>query len=307
MSDHRHPLQFGVFPSPDAAEAQQTLQIAATADELGLDLVGIQDHPYLPDHLDAWTLLAVVAARTRQVRVFLDVADLPLRTPAVLAKATASLDRLTGGRVELGLGAGGFWDAIAAMGGPRRSPGEAVDALAEAVSVCRAMWSGQRSVRVEGRHYALAGTHPGPEPAHPIGIWLGAIGPRMLALTGRAADGWVPSSPYVPPERLADSQARIDDAAAAAGRDPAAVRRIYNVFGTIDDGGSGFLQGPPAQWIDELTALAVEHGMDTFVFGPATDPLHQTRRFAEEVVPAVRAAVARERSLRHGPRAADDP
>ncbi|MBC3189656.1 LLM class flavin-dependent oxidoreductase [Pseudonocardia sp. C8] len=296
MSDYGRPLQFGIFPSPDAGDADEVLEPVLLADELGLDLAGIQDHPYQARHLDAWTLLAVAAARTRRVRLFLDVADLPLRPPAMLAKAAASLDVLTGGRVEVGLGAGAFWDGIAAMGGARRTPGEAVAAVEEAVAVCRAMWSGERSVRVEGRHYGLAGVHPGPAPAHPIGIWLGAIGPRMLALTGRSADGWVPSTPFVPPEKLADAHARIDEAATAAGRDPAQVQRVYNVFGSIDDRSGGFLHGPPAQWVDELTGLVVERGMDSFVFGPdGGDPVTQIRRFAEEVAPGVRDAVAEHR------------
>lgn len=294
--DYRRELQFGIFPTPEATAAGEALELAGLADAYGLDLVGVQDHPYQPAHLDAWTLLTVIATRTERVRVFLDVADLPLRPPALLAKAAASLDLLCGGRVELGLGAGAFWDAIAAMGGPARSPRDAVAALEEAITVCRLMWSGQRAVRHDGRFYPLAGTHPGPPPAHPIGIWLGSIGPRMLALTGRTADGWLPSSSYVPPDKLPDAQARIDEAATAAGRDPRQVQRIYNVFGTIDDRGRGFLQGPPAQWVDELTELAVGHGMDAFVFGPATDPLTQVRRFAEQIVPAVRDAVAQHRA-----------
>jgi alkanesulfonate monooxygenase SsuD/methylene tetrahydromethanopterin reductase-like flavin-dependent oxidoreductase (luciferase family) len=294
MSDGPLPVRFGFFPSPDADEQTDTLRLSVLADELGLDLIGLQDHPYQARHLDAWTLLSVIAARTERARVFLDVADLPLRPPALLAKAAASLDRLTGGRVELGLGAGAFWDAIEAMGGPRRAPGEAVAALAEAIEVCRLMWSAQRSVRFDGRHYPLRGVRPGPAPAHPMEIWLGAVGPRMLALTGRVADGWVPSSSYVPPGRLREAHARIDEAAVAAGRDPARIRRIYNLFGTVADGAdrAEFLQGGVAQWVDELIGLVVEHRMDSFVLGPATgDPERQLRRFAEEVVPGVRAAV----------------
>src|SRR5690606_32092154 len=141
--------------------------------------------------------------RTGRVRIFPSVANLPLRPPAVLARAAASLDLLSGGRVELGLGAGTFWDAIAAMGGPRRAPRDAVDALAEAIEVIRALWTPGRGVRFDGAHYRLAGAKPGPVPAHRIGIWLGALKPRMLRLTGRTADGLVVSSPYVPPERLA--------------------------------------------------------------------------------------------------------
>lgn len=295
MTGPRLPLRFGFFPSPDADTHADTLRLCELADRVGLDLIGLQDHPYQARHLDAWTLLSVIAARTERIRVFLDVADLPLRPPATLAKAAASLDVLTGGRVELGLGAGAFWSAIEALGGPGRTPGEAVEALAEAIDVCRLMWSGERSVRHDGRYYPLHGAHPGPAPAHPMEIWLGAIGPRMLALTGRTADGWLPSSSYVSPDRLPAAQARIDDAATAAGRDPSRIRRIYNLFGTIADTDSGradFLAGGITQWVDELTELAVERGMDGFVFGPSAGPPdRQLHRFAEEVAPAVRAAV----------------
>jgi alkanesulfonate monooxygenase SsuD/methylene tetrahydromethanopterin reductase-like flavin-dependent oxidoreductase (luciferase family) len=244
-------------------------------------------------------LMATVLARTERVRVFPDVANLPLRPAAVMAKAAASLDVISGGRFELGLGAGSFWEAVRAMGGPVRSPGEAAEALAEAVEVIRLMWSDAPSVRYDGQHYRLAGVKPGPKPAHDIGIWLGVGGPRNLALLGRAADGWVPSSSWAPPEKLPEMHARIDEAAAATGRDPAAIQRIYNVFGAITDGASaGFLHGPVEQWVDELTEAAVEHGMDSFVFWPAEDPVRQLQRFAAEVAPAVREAVARHRTYR---------
>jgi alkanesulfonate monooxygenase SsuD/methylene tetrahydromethanopterin reductase-like flavin-dependent oxidoreductase (luciferase family) len=221
----------------------------------------------------------------------------------VLAKAAASLDVLSGGRFELGLGAGAFWEAVEAMGGPRRTPGEAVDALAEAIDVIRLMWSDQRSVRYAGSHYRLSGVKPGPAPAHPIGIWLGVGGRRTLALVGRTADGWVPSSGWATPDTLPDMHARIDEAASAAGRDPATIARVYNVWGRID-GDGGFLQGGVRQWVDELTGLCVEHGMDTFLFGPAQDPVRQLERFAADVAPAVREQVARHRG---GPAVATEP
>ena len=260
----------------------------------GLEYVGIQDHPYQRRFLDSWMLIATVLAKTERVCVFPDVANLPLRPPAVLAKAAASLDVLSVGRFELGLGAGAFWEAVAAMGGPRRSPGEAVDALVEAIEVIRLMWSDQRAVRFEGRYYRLSGVKPGPPPVHPMGIWLGVGGRRTLALVGRTADGWVPSSGWATPDRLPDMNARIDEAAVAAGRDPEDIARVYNVWGTIG-GAGGFLQGGVTQWIDELTELTVEHGMDTFVFGPSQDPVPQLQRFAAEVVPGVRERVARHR------------
>jgi alkanesulfonate monooxygenase SsuD/methylene tetrahydromethanopterin reductase-like flavin-dependent oxidoreductase (luciferase family) len=202
-------------------------------------------------------MIATVLARTERVTVFPDVANLPLRPPAVMAKAAASLDVISGCRFELGLGAGAFWEAVGAMGGPARSPGEAVDALGEAIDVIRLMWFDQRSVRFDGRHYRLSGVKPGPQPAHDLGIWLGVRGRRTLALVGRTADGWVPSSPWAPPEKLPAFTAQIDDAAMAAGRDHATIRRIYNVFGPIRERGTdGFLQGTVEQWTDDVGGRA---------------------------------------------------
>lgn len=293
MADYGRALQFGVFLAPDAAAVEHTLRAASVTDEHGLDLIGIQDHPYQKRFLDTWSLMGTILARTERVRVFPDVASLPLRPPAVLAKAAASLDLLSGGRFELALGAGAFWKAVAAMGGPMRSPGQAATALIEAVTVIRAMWSAEPSVHVDGTHYQLSGVHPGPVPAHPIGVWLGVLGPRLLAEVGRSADGWVPSASYVPPNELADKHARIDEAARTAGRDPAQIQRIYNVFGEITDTASrGFLQGPAQQWIDQLTELVLEYGMDTFVLGTEGDDPDQIRTFADDIVPAVRAAVS---------------
>jgi alkanesulfonate monooxygenase SsuD/methylene tetrahydromethanopterin reductase-like flavin-dependent oxidoreductase (luciferase family) len=304
------PVRFGWFLVPDAADPKGLVAEARLAERAGFDLIGIQDHPYQRRHLDTFTLLAALAMATERVGLFPDVASLPLRHPAMLAKAAASLDLLSGGRFELGLGAGAFWDAIAAMGGPRRTPGEAVEATEEAIGLLRRLWgdsgaqvaagdsprgSPERSVRFEGRHYRVAGVKPGPAPAHPIGIWVGAFGPRMLALIGRLADGWVPSSPYVPPERLAAAQARIDDAAAGAGRDPAAIRRLYNISGRIGPGGGGFLDGPAGQWVEQLLPLVTEAGMDTFVLWPSESPARQLELFAAEVAPALREAVAAHR------------
>jgi alkanesulfonate monooxygenase SsuD/methylene tetrahydromethanopterin reductase-like flavin-dependent oxidoreductase (luciferase family) len=222
--ERRRRLEFAVSITPEAGDPAKLLRLVGAAEEAGLELVAIQDHPYQRRFLDTWTLLSFVAARTERVRLFPNVANLPLRPPAVLAKAAASLDVLSGGRVELGLGAGFFWDGVAAMGGPRRGPGEAVDALAEAIEVIRLVWSEERAVSYDGTYYSLSGLHPGPAPAHAIGIWLGALKPRMLALTGRAADGWSVSLGYAGPDDLPAMQRRIDEAADAAGRPGAAIR-----------------------------------------------------------------------------------
>ena len=231
MPDYGHDLEFGTFITPQNQRPQDVVALAQLTERAGLDLATFQDHPYQAGFLDTWTLLAWVAAQTETLRVAPNVINLPLRQPAVLARAAASLDLLSDGRVELGLGAGTFWDAIKAMGGPKLSPGESVDALSEAIDVIRAIWDvGERGgVRVRGEHYDVRGAKRGPEPAHDIGIWLGAYKPRMLKLTGRKADGWLPSLQYLKDEDIAPSNAAIDAAALAAGRDPREIRRMLNI------------------------------------------------------------------------------
>jgi hypothetical protein len=198
----------------------------------------------------------------------------------------------------MGLGAGAFWDAVAAMDGPRRSPGEAVRAIEEAIKIMRLVWSDERSLRFDGEFYSLDGMQPGPRPVHNIGIWVGAYGPRMLSLIGRLADGWVPSLAYSPPENLPEMHERIDDAATKAGREPGEIRRAYNVNGRIGPEGEGLLEGPISKWTEELTRLTLEFGMDTFTYWPSEDHVRQIEVFASEVVPAVREAVDRERARR---------
>src|ERR1700733_10150723 len=141
MADYGHDLSFGIFVTPQADAGAHVIELARRADTAGLDWVSVQDHPYQPAFLDAWTLPPAFPPATAPIGVFPNVATLPLRPPAMLARAAASLDILSGGRVELGLGTGAFWDAIAAMGGPRRTAGESVDALREAIAVIRALWT----------------------------------------------------------------------------------------------------------------------------------------------------------------------
>jgi alkanesulfonate monooxygenase SsuD/methylene tetrahydromethanopterin reductase-like flavin-dependent oxidoreductase (luciferase family) len=291
--------EFGlsVVPTwPD--DSGQVMRLSHLADRLGYDLVGIQDHSYQWRFFDTWTLIAWLAGQTTRIRFFPDVANLPLRPPAMLAKAAASLDVLTGGRVELGLGAGFFWDAVAAMGGPRRAPAEALKATEEAIDVIRLVWTGQRGLRYDGRHYTLHGLNAGPPPAHHIGIWVGAYGPRMLEMIGRKADGWVPSiRPDFPPEHLLEGHRIIDEAAQAAGRDPSTIRRVLNVGAALADhrDPDDPFTGPPDYLVERFTQLAVDHRVDTFVLWPkGDDPATQLERFAADVIPAAREAISSE-------------
>ncbi|MGN5238049.1 LLM class flavin-dependent oxidoreductase [Rhodococcus sp. SJ-3] len=295
MPDYGQKLRFGSFLTPTAADPTIVVDLAVRSERAGLDLVTIQDHPYQPRFLDAWTLLTWIAARTDTVTISPNVANLPLRGPAILARSAASLDRLSGGRIELGMGAGSFWDAIAANGGPRRGAGESVDALVDAIAVIRALWSDERgAARVSGEHYSVDGAKRGPAPLHDIGIWLGAYGKRMLAVAGRYADGWLPSSFNAGPDALGAMTERVDAAAHEAGRDPAAIRRLYNVSGTFGDAADGsFLNGPPRVWAEQLADVALLHGTSTFILG--SDTADDLERFAGEVAPLVRDLVDAER------------
>ena len=276
MTDYGQDLQFGTFLTPDAAEADRVVELALLTEAAGLELATFQDHPYQRRFLDAWALIATVLARTSSLRVSANVTNLPLRPPHVLATTVASLDLLSRGRVELGIGAGAFWDGIAQMGGPRRTPGEALRALDEGIATVRRTWE------------------RGPAPAHDVEVWVGAIGPRMLALTGRVGDGWLPSQAYVPPAQLAEKNARIDEAAVAAGRDPVAVRRLYNVTASTD----------PA-WPEQLAELTLTHGVSTFIVA-ADDPA-TIQRFGTEVAPAVRELVLAARAGGRAPTPAAVP
>jgi alkanesulfonate monooxygenase SsuD/methylene tetrahydromethanopterin reductase-like flavin-dependent oxidoreductase (luciferase family) len=298
MTDYGHDLLFGSFVTPSAQEARRTVELAAIADRSGLDLVTFQDHPYQPTFLDTWTLLAYVAARTQQVHLSANVTSLPLRPPAVLARAAASLDVLSGGRAELGIGAGAFWDGIAAMGGRRLGAAEGVEALREGIAIIRDVWDTEApgAVRHTGQYYDVDGAKRGPRPAHDIGIWVGSYKRRMIELTGEVADGWLPTIEYIEGglASVPGLNARIDGAAVSAGRSPSDVRRLMNFMRVrFSPSGRGLLDGPPKVWVEQLADLALTHGISAFLIGG--DDVVTTERFAGEVAPAVREWIARER------------
>ena len=284
MGDYGHELKFGTFITPASARPHEVVRLARLADRLGYDLITFQDHPYQPALLDAQALLAFVAGQTEHAHLSANVTNLPLRQPVVIARAAITLDLLSGGRFELALGAGAFWDAIAAVGGRRLSPGQAVDALEEAIRIIRQIWAVDQpgGVRVDGEYYRVVGGKRGPAPAHDIGISVGAYKPRMLALTGRVADGWVPTLRRLEsPKELAALNARIDEASVSAGREPGDIRRWLNI---------GVTEGSSAETAERLAGLTVDYGMSGFIV--ASDEATVFERFAAEVAPAVRDLVA---------------
>jgi alkanesulfonate monooxygenase SsuD/methylene tetrahydromethanopterin reductase-like flavin-dependent oxidoreductase (luciferase family) len=295
MTDYGHTLEFGTFITPANDPPERPVELALLSEELGFDLVTFQDHPYQPRFHDTWTLLTWTAARTSRIRLAANVHNVPLRPPAVLARAAASLDLLSGGRFELALGAGGFWDAIEAMGGRRLAPGEAVQAFEEAIDVIRGIWeAGERTpLRAGGEFYRVDGAKRGPAPAHDMPVWVGATGPRMLRLIARKADGWLPSFAWAKRTGIAEGNAIIDAEATRVGRDPREIRRLLNIGGRFQDHRGGPFEGPPGAWVDDIVELAVEHGVGTFILASDGPPAMTT--FATEVIPDVRRRVAERR------------
>jgi alkanesulfonate monooxygenase SsuD/methylene tetrahydromethanopterin reductase-like flavin-dependent oxidoreductase (luciferase family) len=219
----------------------------------------------------------------------------------MLAKTSATLDLLSDGRFELGLGGGRLWSQIVGLGGPSLSPGEVVSSVDEAITVLRALWTPGRTATFQGQHYSLDDARTGPAPAHDIGIWLGAMGPRMLNLLGRKADGWIAplGTDY---DTKPAAQDRIDTAAQAAGRSPADIRRVIQLVGAVSDRvhtserprvgpGNQPIRTTPEGWARIIAEFVHQERFDTINFVPADESVEQLTRFAAEVIPAARAAI----------------
>jgi alkanesulfonate monooxygenase SsuD/methylene tetrahydromethanopterin reductase-like flavin-dependent oxidoreductase (luciferase family) len=221
-----------------------------------------------------------IAARTSRIAIASDVLGLPFRLPALVAKMAESLDRLSGGRLVLGLGAGGSDEELAGFGAPVRSPGQQVDALEEALEIVRGVWR-EPAFTFDGTHHRTEGARLEPKPARPIPIWLGAYRPRMLELTGRLADGWIPSMGYLPPDAAPAAMDRVRAAAERAGRDPDALGGPP----AVDAGRQ--IAGEVDEVVDRLSALLdVGFTVLNVMAGGRRD--EQLERLGREVLPAVR-------------------
>jgi len=292
---------FGFGLETGVDEVGSLLAHAVQADRQGLDLVSLSDHPYYADRLDAYAALGFVLGRTTNLMGAVNVTNLPSRPAPMLARTVTALSTLSGGRVALGIGAGGLWREIAGLGVRRLSPGEAVRALEEGIRLIRALCGGGDPVTFEGEFYRVDGLVPAAAPTPPI--WTGSVGPRSLSVTGRLADGWIPGhAADWRSARFAESRPIIDEAATAAGRDPAEVATIYNLPGRITtsplpatrDKSGRWIGGSPGQWVDELTEAVLAHGAAGFSYFPADDgtPVDTALgRWAGEIAPAVREAV----------------
>jgi len=262
------------------------------AESVGFDFVSASDHLHgdTPTY-EPWSLLTWIAACTSQIRVASRVLAIPYRAPAVTAKMAETVDRLSNGRLILGLGAGYLDDEFRAFGLPVPSLRDKIDGMAEAIGVVRGLWT-EPALTFEGRLYRTEAGRLEPKPGHRIPIWLGTYGPRALDITGRMADGWIPSLGFALPERVVGMRDRILAAAEAAGRDSESISMIYNVVVRIDEEvgpDESVVVGPPDAIISRLVALA-RLGFSGFNLMPSGhDRLAQIQRLGREVIPAVKA------------------
>jgi len=286
-------LLFGLNIPTSASPGADPIAAAARAEELGFDFVSSSDHPCgtSPSN-ETWTMLCFIAAATSRIRIATRVLGVPYRNPAMVAKMAETLDRLSGGRLILGLGGGSADDEHRAFGLGVRSPKDKTDGLEEALTIIRGLWS-EPSLTFAGRLYRVESAELEPKPDHRIPIWLGTFAPRALAVTGRLADGWIPSLGYASPEEVVVMRERIIAAAREAGRDPAEITCAYNVDVRVDgqtDDDPAVVSGSPEAIAERLAGFA-ELGFTAFNFMVGgLDADEQAERLATEVIPPLRSA-----------------
>jgi alkanesulfonate monooxygenase SsuD/methylene tetrahydromethanopterin reductase-like flavin-dependent oxidoreductase (luciferase family) len=283
---------FGLNLSTSAAPGADPVAAARRAEELGFDFVSASDHLHggRPS-FEPWTMLSWIAAGTSRIQVATRVLGVPYRPPPVVAKMAESFDRLAGGRLILGLGGGYSDEEFRAFGLPARTPRDKVDGLEEAIRICRGLWA-EPGFSFDGRLYQTDGARLEPRPDRRIPIWLGTYGPRALALTGRLADGWIPSLGFAPPERVAGMRERVMAAARAAGRRPDEITCAYNLEIRVDDRAEAepsVVSGSAEAVTERLLGFAAL-GFTAMSFAPlGPDEDEQAERLAREVIPALRA------------------
>lgn len=225
-------LRIGIWTSQSIP--WQTIQEQwQTIEGLGFDCAGLVDH-FMPtsgdeevDFLEGWTLISALAALTPRVRVAVLVSGNTYRNPALLAKQATTLDHVTGGRVELGIGAGWFVRDHEAFGWDLPPAGVRVDMLGEALQVIRSLTTQQRTT-FSGRHYQLDNAPFQPKPVQQrLPIMVGAQKSRMLRLVAEHADIWNVNHN---PEKMAEFGQILDKHCADIGRDPSSIRRSGFAF-----------------------------------------------------------------------------
>lgn len=284
-------MLFGVNLATSAAEGADPVADARRAERLGFDFVSSSDHPCgTSPSFETWTMLSWVAASTSRIRVATRVLGVPYRPPAMVAKMAETLHRLSGGRLILGLG-GGYSDSeFRALGLHVPTPREKVDGLEEAIRICRGLWS-QPAFTFQGGLFRTEAADVEPKPCTPIPIWAGTYGPRALGVTGRHADGWIPSLAFAPPEQIPAMRERVLAATRSAGRDPERITCVYNLEIRVSrepHERPTVVSGSADAVVERLTSLA-RLGFTAMNFMPVgPDTAEQMEQLATDVIPAMR-------------------
>jgi probable F420-dependent oxidoreductase len=281
---------FGIVYGFHGFDSDGLIAEARHAESLGFDLFCVPDHLHSASPTpEPWTALTWIAAVTEHIGVMSNVLGLPYRAPAVTAKMAETLSRLSGGRLVLGLGTGGYDREFSAFGLAERSPGQKVSALSEAIQIIRGLWR-QPSFSFEGEHFRTDNAQIEPRPADPIPIWLGSYGPRALRITGALADGWVPSLGRLSLDEAVAMRATVRAAARDAGRDPDEITCAANLIVDFETDGSRSPDRPRITGTSEAVAeRLIRIGQAGFTFlNVALADADARDRFAAEVMPAVR-------------------
>jgi alkanesulfonate monooxygenase SsuD/methylene tetrahydromethanopterin reductase-like flavin-dependent oxidoreductase (luciferase family) len=285
-------VRFGLNVSTSAAQGADPVADAKRAEELGFDFVSASDHLHGRDPTyETWTMLSWIAGATSRIHLATRVLAVPYRNPAVVAKMAETFDRLSGGRLILGMGGGYSDEEFRAFGLGVRTPRDKVDGLEEAIRIARGLWS-ERTFSHLGRLYRAEDAELEPKPTRRIPIWLGTYGNRALALTGRLADGWIPSFGFAPPEQVAVMRDRVLAAARQAGRQRGDITCVYNIEIRVDDrtnGDPSVVRGSPEVVAERLLGfLGIGFtALNLIPAGAGKD--EQAERLAVEVIPRIRA------------------
>ncbi len=298
MND-RTKLSFGIKTSQSGITYDDILRIWREA-----DTIDVFEHAWLWDHmiplrgpvtraaLEAWTLLAALAAQTQRLRLGVIVTSNRLRPPTVLAKMAATVDIVSAGRLEFGIGAGGsevrgnpaglemVHREFDAYGIPVVPPGEAVRALAEACTIIRRMWTEDKPFDFDGRCYTLKGAVGEPKPMqqpHPP-ILIGAGGERALRVVAEHADVW--NCPTGDAQEFRRKSQILDEHCATVGRSPGEITRSVQILVPGDD---------PAASRAKLLEL-IDAGVTHLVLAPLA-PLRPAAWLADEIIEPVLAEV----------------
>jgi alkanesulfonate monooxygenase SsuD/methylene tetrahydromethanopterin reductase-like flavin-dependent oxidoreductase (luciferase family) len=282
-------LTFGVGVSTSAEAGADPVAEARRAEDLGFDFVSASDHPsgQHPTY-ETWTMLTWIAASTTRIAVATRVLSLPFRPPALVAKMAESLDRLSNGRLILGLGAGYTDPELEGFGLPVPTTRQKFDGLVDAMHIMRGLWS-EPGFTHEGIVHRTNAADMEPKAGRAIPIWLGTFGDRALAITGRHADGWIPTLGFAPADQLAVMRGKVIAAAEAAGRDAGDITCVLNAEVRVGDGPDpDALTGSPAEITARLREF-IAAGFTGFNFMPSGPrPEEQLERIAKEVLPALR-------------------